>query len=145
MGKVGFLPWMGPSTSDVIKGYARQGHRHVMLVPIAFTSDHIETLFEIDIEYMEEAHQVGIETFKRAPSLNGSLLFQEALGDIVADHLRSGAVSTPQYGINCAGCVNPTCRVIMNPIAPYVRHRDAAQGNLTPACTSELPPNPNWY
>merc|ERR1719238_2003433 len=77
--KVGFLPWMGPSTSDVIKGYGRQGHRNVLIVPIAFTSDHVETLFEIDIEYAEEAEKAGIEMFKRAPSLNGSKTFQAAL------------------------------------------------------------------
>lgn len=137
--KVGFLPWMGPSTSDVIKGYGRQGHRNVLIVPIAFTSDHVETLFEIDIEYAEEAHEAGIETFKRAPSLNDSPRFQEALGDIVAAHLKSGAVCTPQYSMNCSGCVNPSCRIIINPIGPYVRHRDAVKGNFTPSCTSELP------
>lgn len=46
--KVGFLPWMGPSTSTVLKGLAAQGHTRVLLVPVAFTSDHVETLFEID-------------------------------------------------------------------------------------------------
>ena len=51
--QVGFLPWLSPSTSDTIKGFGKQGHKQLMLVPIAFTSDHIETLFEIDIEYAE--------------------------------------------------------------------------------------------
>jgi len=137
--KVGFLPWMGPSTSEVIKGYGRQGHRYAMIVPIAFTSDHIETLFEIDIEYTEEAHDAGIESFKRAPSLNGSKKFQAALADIAAQHLKSGEACTPQFGINCAQCVNSSCRIIINPVAPYTRHRDVAKGNLTPACTETLP------
>ena len=57
--KVGFLPWMGPSTSSTIKGLATQGHKYVLAIPIAFTSDHIETLFEIDMEYKEEAHKEG--------------------------------------------------------------------------------------
>merc|ERR1711937_679634 len=114
--KVGFLPWMGPSTSDVIAGYGRQGHRYVMAVPIAFTSDHIETLFEIDIEYAEEAHEAGIEMFKRAPSLNDSPTFAKALADIAAEHLKSGRACTPQYAINCAGCTNASCRIIMNPV-----------------------------
>jgi len=137
--KVGFLPWMGPSTSNVIEGYGKQGHRYVMAVPIAFTSDHVETLFEIDIEYAEEAEKAGIEMFKRAPSLNGSKTFQAALADIVATHLKSGEASTPQYAMNCPGCVNSSCRIIVNPVAPYVRHRDKAKGNLTPACTKTLP------
>lgn len=55
--QVGPLPWMGPQTGDVIKGLAKQGHKHVLAVPIAFTSDHVETLFEIDIEYKEEAEE----------------------------------------------------------------------------------------
>merc|ERR1711871_129039 len=125
--KVGFLPWMGPSTSDVIKGYGTQGHRYVMAVPIAFTSDHIETLYEIDIEYAEEAEEAGIEIFKRAPSLNGSAVFQEALADLVATHLKTGHVATLQYAINCAGCTNASCRIIVNPVGPYNRHRDSAK------------------
>merc|ERR1719456_133032 len=87
--KVGFLPWMGPSTSDVLAGLGKQGHKHVLAVPIAFTSDHIETLYEIDIEYAEEAEEAGIEQFKSAPSLNGSKTFQAALADLVAQHLKS--------------------------------------------------------
>jgi protoporphyrin/coproporphyrin ferrochelatase len=51
---------MGPSTSSTLEGFGKQGHKHVLAVPIAFTSDHIETLFEIDIEYAEEAHEHGI-------------------------------------------------------------------------------------
>lgn len=59
--KVGYLPWMGPSTSSVIKGLGEQGHKHLLAVPIAFTTDHVETLFEIDIEYAEEAREAGVE------------------------------------------------------------------------------------
>ena len=139
--KVGFLPWMAPSTSNVIHGLGKQGHkygclrflaaclrhtrcrcssdsslrccscffllalvllllfilflclclvlltvlssfsfsssidclrcplyRYVMAVPIAFTSDHIETLYEIDIEYAKEAHEAGITVRRRCSS-----------------------------------------------------------------------------
>jgi len=125
--KVGFLPWMGPSTSDVLKNLARQGHKHVLMVPIAFTSDHIETLFEIDIEYAEEAHEAGIVTFARAPSLNDSELLTTAQAELVAEHLASGSVCTPQYRLNCAGCVNPACRTVLNPVGgePYSKLRDS--------------------
>ncbi len=58
--KVGFLPWMGPPTGKVIEGLARQGHRYVLTVPIAFTSDHVETLYEIDREYAVEAKAVRV-------------------------------------------------------------------------------------
>jgi ferrochelatase len=63
--KVGFLPWMSPSTSDAIKQLATvRGQKTLLLVPVAFTSDHIETLFEIGLEYAEEAAELGVTKFK---------------------------------------------------------------------------------
>ncbi|OQR90955.1 ferrochelatase, mitochondrial precursor [Achlya hypogyna] len=135
---VGYLPWMGPSTSDVIKGLARQGHKHVMAVPVAFTSDHIETLFEIDIEYAEEAHEAGIEHFKRSPSLNDEPLLAQAMADLVKDHLDSKTLHSAAYPLNCPQCDNPTCRSIMNPIKPYARLRDVATGVATPQSVDSL-------
>lgn len=49
--QVGPMPWLGPQTDDVIKGLCERGKKNILLVPIAFTSDHIETLHELDIEY----------------------------------------------------------------------------------------------
>jgi ferrochelatase len=49
---------MGMQTSEALKGLARLGKKQVVLVPIAFTSDHIETLYELDLEYAEEARKV---------------------------------------------------------------------------------------
>jgi protoporphyrin/coproporphyrin ferrochelatase len=57
--QVGPSAWMGPQTSDAIKGLARLGKKQVVMVPIAFTSDHIETLYEIDLEYLKQAKEVG--------------------------------------------------------------------------------------
>ena len=48
------MPWQGPATDDVIKGMAARGRKNLLLVPIAFTSDHIETLYELDLEYAKE-------------------------------------------------------------------------------------------
>ena len=56
--KVGPSAWMGPQTMDALKGLARLGKKRVVLVPIAFTSDLIETLYELDLEYGKEAHEV---------------------------------------------------------------------------------------
>lgn len=56
--QVGPSAWLGPQTSDAIKGYAQKGLNDLLLVPVAFTSDHIETLFELDLEYLEEAKEV---------------------------------------------------------------------------------------
>lgn len=57
--QVGPAAWLGPQTSDTVKGWAKQGHKDVVAVPIAFTSDHIETLYELDQELHEEAEEVS--------------------------------------------------------------------------------------
>jgi ferrochelatase len=59
--QVGPAAWMGPQTSEALKGLARLGKKKVVLVPIAFTSDHIETLYELDLEYGNEAKEVSCE------------------------------------------------------------------------------------
>lgn len=124
--KVGFLPWMGPPTGEVLKGLGRQGHKHVLVVPVAFTSDHVETLFEIDKEYAEDAAEAGVSHFARAPSLNGEPLLSTAQATIVREHLAAGVPASPQYSLNCAGCTNPACRTILSPAYPYQKRRDAA-------------------
>lgn len=59
--QVGPSAWLGPQTGEAIKKYGEQGKKNIVVVPIAFTSDHIETLFELDIEYGKEAHEVRIK------------------------------------------------------------------------------------
>ena len=59
--QVGPAAWMGPQTSEALKGLARLRKKKVVLVPIAFTSDHIETLYELDLEYGKEAKEVSCE------------------------------------------------------------------------------------
>jgi len=58
--QVGPSAWLGPQTIDAIKGLGKR-HNEMLLVPVAFTSDHIETLFELDLEYLEEAKEVSSE------------------------------------------------------------------------------------
>lgn len=52
--QVGPLPWLGPQTDKTIEALAKRGRKNLLLVPIAFTSDHIETLHELDLEYADE-------------------------------------------------------------------------------------------
>jgi protoporphyrin/coproporphyrin ferrochelatase len=113
---VGPVRWLGPSTEQVIRRLGRRGHRHLLVVPIAFTSDHIETLSELDREYGEVAHQAGIIHYVRAPALNERPRFLDALAEIVRDHLASGAPCSTQYPLRCAGCTNSQCRNILNPV-----------------------------
>jgi protoporphyrin/coproporphyrin ferrochelatase len=118
---VGPVRWLGPSTESVLKELGAKKRKNVLVVGIAFTSDHIETLHELDIEYGELAHESGITHFHRAPALNGMPAFQDALADLVAGHLADGVACTPNYGLRCPGCVNPQCRNVLKPVAPYRR------------------------
>ena len=118
--EVGPVRWLGPSTERVIRRLGARGEKRVLVIPIAFTSDHIETLSELDREYGELAHRVGITQYKRAPALNERPRFLDALADIVREHLASGRACSTQYPMRCAGCTNPQCRNILNPVQPAV-------------------------
>jgi protoporphyrin/coproporphyrin ferrochelatase len=56
--QVGPQPWLGPKTENAIVGYAKKGVKQLLVIPVAFVSDHIETLFELDLEYGEVAKEV---------------------------------------------------------------------------------------
>jgi ferrochelatase len=114
--EVGPVKWLGPSTERIIHKLAGRGHRHVLVVPIAFTSDHIETLSELDREYGQLAQELGITYYRRAPALNDRPAFLDAMADIVREHLASGRPYGPQYSTRCAGCTNPQCRNILNSV-----------------------------
>ena len=117
---VGPVRWLGPSTEQVIKRLGARGEKHMLVVPIAFTSDHIETLSELDREYGEVAHRAGITHYKRTPALNDRPRFMDALADVVREHLASGRPYGPLYRTRCPGCVNPQCRQIVNPVGEAV-------------------------
>lgn len=109
--KVGPLPWLGPQTEEAIQGLAKNGQKHLLLVPVAFTSDHIETLYELDIEYMEDtAQKAGVEIIRRAASLNDNPIFIQAMADVVKTHLESKRVCSRQLPLRCPMCVNATCK-----------------------------------
>jgi protoporphyrin/coproporphyrin ferrochelatase len=77
--RVGPVKWLSPSTRDVLVQLGREGNTSVLVIPISFVSDHIETLQEIDIQYKELAAQSGIREFRRAASLNVHPKFIAAL------------------------------------------------------------------
>jgi len=79
----GPVKWMEPQTDAEIKRLASEGHTSILAVPISFVSDHIETLFEIDIMYKELANEHGIKEFKRSPSLNSRPTFIKALSEMI--------------------------------------------------------------
>ncbi len=87
--RVGPVEWLQPYTEDAIENLAEQGVRDVVVVPISFVSEHIETLQEIDIEYREIAEEAGIENFRRVPALNTHPIFINDMADMVEEALRS--------------------------------------------------------
>ncbi|KAJ2004710.1 ferrochelatase hem15 [Coemansia thaxteri] len=93
---VGPQRWLCPQTEDAIKQYARVGYTSLVMVPIAFTSDHIETLFELDIEYGHVAKEAGINQYLRAEALNDHPPFIDALATIVKEHIDAGFPTSPQ-------------------------------------------------
>ncbi|PGH29588.1 ferrochelatase [[Emmonsia] crescens] len=104
--QVGPSAWLGAQTSDTVQNYVKKGQTDLLLVPIAFTSDHIETLFELDQEVIHEANSPGV---KRVESLNGNPIFIRGLADIAAAHLLSGQSCSRQMTLRCQGCTSERC------------------------------------
>ena len=80
--RVGPLKWIGPSTDDVIVKSSKLGKK-IVLVPIAFVSEHSETLVELDIEYKELADKNGCKEYIRIPALGTNPEFISSLSNLV--------------------------------------------------------------
>jgi protoporphyrin/coproporphyrin ferrochelatase len=83
--KVGPLKWLEPSTPDTIHKLAAESVNNMLLVPVAFASDHLETLFELGIEYRREANEAGVSQYEVTEGLNLSPKFIGALVQLVFD------------------------------------------------------------
>ncbi len=75
--------WLEPSLSEALRGLAARGARRVLVVPVAFVSEHVETLAEVDIEARYLAYRLGLARFELMPALNDSPAFIRALADLV--------------------------------------------------------------
>lgn len=99
--RVGPVEWLRPYTDDVLPSLGEQGVKNLVVVPISFVSEHIETLEEIDIEYRELALESGITNWRRSPALNTDGTFINDMADMVAD-----ALSEPSQSITEACVAN---------------------------------------
>ena len=79
-------PWLEPGVETTLDAIAREGFKEVLEVPIGFTCDHLETLYDIDIVHRTHAKNLGL-AFERAASLNTSSLFIKALADVLKKSL----------------------------------------------------------
>jgi ferrochelatase len=87
--RVGPVEWLKPYTEEALEELGAKGIKDLLVIPISFVSEHIETLQEIDIEYRELAEESGINNFRRVPALDTHPVFIEALADLVTDSLDS--------------------------------------------------------
>jgi ferrochelatase len=85
--KVGPVKWLEPSTDSKIRELAASGIDQVLAIPISFVSDHIETLYELDILYKRVAAEAGIREYRRVPALNCEPAFIRALADLVEEKI----------------------------------------------------------
>ena len=77
------VKWIGPGTEDVLADLAAEGHTAVMMVPLSFVSDHIETLYEIDMLFRDKAAELGITNYRRSAVMNNRPEVGPMLADIV--------------------------------------------------------------
>lgn len=96
--RVGPMKWLGPSTPDAIAQAGRDGVG-VVVTPVAFVSEHIETLVELDIEYAELAHELGVAPYLRSPAVGVAAPFVRTLAEAAVEALsRTG---TAPWGPGC--------------------------------------------
>ena len=107
--RVGPLKWIGPSTGAEIERAARDG-KGVVLYPLAFVSEHSETLVELDIEYRELARKVGVSTYVRVSTVGTAPEFIDGLADLVDQRLAESVssvdrdASSPTCPVACVRC-----------------------------------------
>ena len=79
------MDWLQPYTHEEIPRLAKKGIKDLVVVPISFVSEHIETLEEIDMEFKEIAEENGITGWERVPTFNCDPKFITAISDIIFD------------------------------------------------------------
>lgn len=87
--RTGPVTWIGPGTEEVLRDLGRQGVKEVLMVPVSFVSDHIETLYEVDQLFRDDALAAGIIDYRRSEVLNTHPLYIEALADLVGRQLET--------------------------------------------------------
>ena len=103
-------PWLEPDVCDVIRMYAAQGVKHVVVSPVGFTSDHMEVLFDLDTEARELCEEVGIH-MERAAAAGNHPLFIEMVHDLLAERMeqRPERPALGEYGPSHDVCPENCC------------------------------------
>ena len=94
--RVGPEEWLKPYTEDVLEELGKSNIEELVVVPISFVGEHIETLQEIDIEYKEIAEKAGITNFRRVKALDTNPTFIKGLNDLVISSLEDPIIDLDQ-------------------------------------------------
>lgn len=86
--KVGPVKWLRPSTEEKIRALHASGVEQLLMIPISFVSEHIETLYELDIQYKVVADELGLKAYRRLPAFNTDARFISALADLVSSKIQ---------------------------------------------------------
>ncbi|NPA54196.1 MAG: ferrochelatase [Aquificae bacterium] len=81
--KIGPVKWLEPMTDQMIEKLAKEGIKKLAVIPVSFVSEHSETLYELDIQYGKLAKDLGIQSYKRIPTLKSHPLFIQTLKELV--------------------------------------------------------------
>lgn len=84
---VGPLQWLKPSLEDMLEALNRRGYKKILIVPVSFVTDHIETLCEVDIEYRQLARDLGVQDYRMSRAIECHPEFIRALADSVEEAL----------------------------------------------------------
>ncbi|MEJ0058224.1 MAG: ferrochelatase [Terricaulis sp.] len=106
--KVGRLVWIGPSTEAEVDRAAHEGVG-LIVSPIAFVSEHVETLVELDIEYAQRAAALGAPYYLRAPALGAAPRYIETLADLVARASGSAHAIQSETGVRICPAAYGLC------------------------------------
>jgi len=121
--KVGPMEWLKPSLDETVRSLAAAGRKNILVAPVAFVTDHIETLHEINIEARREALHLGVTRFEMVPGLNAGPAFIACLADLVLKGLRG----SPMRAESCRGVCARSPQAIEPDLCPHWDREGALQ------------------
>jgi ferrochelatase len=116
--KIGPSEWLKPSLNTTLEALAQKGRKHLLIIPVAFVTEHIETLHEINMEAREEAEHLGIVQFEMMPALNDSPKFIQCLVDLVMKKVHGTSLDL----MNCRELCRTDPGSTLPVLCPHWRH-----------------------
>jgi ferrochelatase len=128
--RVGPVEWLRPATDEKLQELGLSGVRNLVVVPISFVSEHVETLEELDIEYREVADEAGITGWRRAPALNTDKAFIDDLAAAIIEALQNPVITVNDVLTNDLSAMKPSGE--LNNHAPLQQQAEANSNKVQP-------------